>query len=93
MMYGSDRNMPRGFGFGWRTGSRQGFGAGFAFRGSSPPWPYFGRGRGGLPRCAYPGFARITVANERDILQGQAEMMKNQLDDIERRLSELENKD
>jgi len=28
---------------------------GFGFRGSSPPWPYVGRGRGGLPRCQYPG--------------------------------------
>jgi NAD-dependent dihydropyrimidine dehydrogenase PreA subunit len=28
---------------------------GFGFRGVSPPWPYVGRGRGGLPRCAYPG--------------------------------------
>ena len=37
--------MPYGFGYG----------RGFGFRGSSPPWPYIGRGRGGLPRCAYPG--------------------------------------
>lgn len=29
-------------------------GYGFGFRGSSPPWPYIGRGRGGLPRCWYP---------------------------------------
>ena len=37
--------MPNGFGFrgGW----------GFGFRGSSPPWPYIGLGRGGLPRCGY----------------------------------------
>ena len=37
--------MPNGFGFrgGW----------GFGFRGSSPPWPYVGLGRGGLPRCWY----------------------------------------
>ena len=26
---------------------------GFGFRGSTPPWPYIGRGRGGLPRCGY----------------------------------------
>ena len=26
---------------------------GFQFRGSTPPWPYIGRGRGGLPRCGY----------------------------------------
>jgi len=32
-----------------------GYGQGFAFRGSSPPWPYVGRGKGGLPRCAYSG--------------------------------------
>ena len=30
-----------------------GFGRGFGFRGSSPPWPYVGLGRGGLPRCGY----------------------------------------
>ena len=34
----------RGFGRG---------GGGFGFRGSSPPWPYVGLGRGGLPRCGY----------------------------------------
>ncbi len=40
--------MPNGFGrgFGFR-------GMGFGFRGSSPPWPYVGLGRGGLPRCGY----------------------------------------
>jgi len=37
--------MPNGFGF---RGGR-----GFGFRGSSPPWPYVGLGRGGLPRCGY----------------------------------------
>jgi hypothetical protein len=26
---------------------------GFGFRGSTPPWPYIGRGRGGLPKCGY----------------------------------------
>jgi len=41
--------MPYGFGrgFGFRGGM------GFGFRGSSPPWPYVGVGRGGLPRCGY----------------------------------------
>ncbi|MFC1871806.1 DUF5320 domain-containing protein [Chloroflexota bacterium] len=28
---------------------------GLGFRGASPPWPYVGRGRGGLPRCWHPG--------------------------------------
>ena len=38
-------NMPYGYGYG----------RGFGFRGTSPPWPYVGRGRGGMPRCWYPG--------------------------------------
>lgn len=41
--------MPYGFG----RGFGRGWGRGFGFRGSSPPWPYIGRGRGGLPRCGY----------------------------------------
>jgi hypothetical protein len=41
--------MPNGFGRGFGFGR----GMGFGFRGSSPPWPYIGRGRGGLPRCGY----------------------------------------
>jgi hypothetical protein len=40
-----------GFGRGKRS-AREG-GMGLGFRGSSPPWPYVGRGRGGLPRCGY----------------------------------------
>ena len=45
--------MPNGFGQGRGFGRRSGGGMGFGFRGSSPPWPYVGRGRGGLPRCGY----------------------------------------
>ncbi len=45
---GGDK-MPNGFGRGFGFGR----GMGFGFRGSSPPWPYIGRGRGGLPRCGY----------------------------------------
>ena len=52
--------MPNGFGrgFGFRGGM------GFGFRGSSPPWPYVGLGRGGLPRCGYffGGLAGAPVA-------------------------------
>jgi len=43
--------MPNGFG--GRGFGRGGGGWGFGFRGSSPPWPYVGLGRGGLPRCGY----------------------------------------
>ena len=39
----------RGRGFGRGSGG----GMGFGFRGASPPWPYVGLGRGGLPRCGY----------------------------------------
>ena len=46
-MYG----FGRGRGFGRDTGFGLGRGAGFGFRGASPPWPYVGLGRGGLPRC------------------------------------------
>ena len=47
--------MARGFGRGFGRGMGYGMGGGFGFgfRGSSPPWPYIGRGRGGLPRCGY----------------------------------------
>ncbi len=52
--------MPNGFGRGF--GLRGGMGLGF--RGSSPPWPYVGIGRGGLPRCGYflGGAAGMPVA-------------------------------
>jgi hypothetical protein len=43
--------MPNGFGRG--RGFGRGGGWGFGFRGASPPWPYVGIGRGGLPRHAY----------------------------------------
>ena len=45
--------MPNGFGQGRGFGRGFGGGMGFGFRGTSPPWPYVGRGRGGLPRCGY----------------------------------------
>jgi len=41
--------MYRGYGRGRSTRG----GMGLGFRGSSPPWPYVGLGRGGLPRCGY----------------------------------------
>ena len=42
--------MPNRYGRGFGRG---GGGWGFGFRGSSPPWPYIGIGRGGLPRRGY----------------------------------------
>ena len=48
-------SLGRGRGTGQGFGVGQGMGLGF--RGASPPWPYVGRGRGGLPRCWHPGTA------------------------------------
>ena len=45
--------MPNRFGRGSGYGRSFGGGMGFSFQGSSPPWPYVGMGRGGLPRCGY----------------------------------------
>ena len=41
------------YGLGQRRGFGRGGGRGIGFRGMSPPWPYVGSGRGGLPRCGY----------------------------------------
>lgn len=92
MVYGFSR------GFGRRGG------VGFGFRGSSPPWPYFGRGRGGLPRCWYPGVAmasfyppvplayapQMPQEQEIDWLKSQAEAVKAELNQVEARIQDLE---
>lgn len=86
-----------------------GYGQGFGFRGASPPWPYVGRGRGGLPRCGYPGLWGATTPYARPravpywpapagdeglgFLRDQADMMKRQLEEIENRIQELEKKE
>ncbi len=90
------------YGYGRGFGRRGG--AGFGFRGSSPPWPYFGRGRGGLPRCWYPGVAMaspyppvqpfytppMTPGGEIDWLKSQAEAIKAEDNQIEARIHDLE---
>jgi hypothetical protein len=85
------------------TGRNRTGGAGFGFRGSSPPYPYIGRGRGGLPRCQYPGLtsyyretpfpaynAQMTTKQELDLLKKQASEMKKELDKVESRIHELQ---
>ena len=81
-----------------------GYGRGFGFRGFSPSWPYVGRGRGGLPRCWYPGLAtalpyptapsiyspQVTQEAEIDWLKRQAESIKSELDQVEARIRDLE---
>jgi NAD-dependent dihydropyrimidine dehydrogenase PreA subunit len=91
------------YGRGWFGFGRGGGGGGFGFRGASPPWPYVGRGRGGLPRCWYPGLfatptsvsyggypAQVTKEEETDFLKEEAKAIKKQLEDIEARIKELE---
>jgi len=101
--------------YGYGRGFGRGWGMGFGFRGSSPPWPYVGRGRGGLPRCgyfygmasvppvwAYPSYTAempmapyalsMTKEEELDYLADQAKAIKDDLEQIEVRISELESK-
>ena len=92
----------------WKGGNDMpyGYGGGFGFRGASPPWPYVGRGRGGLPRCGYPSLwgrasyvastpygPAPTGEEELGFLKDQAGVMKRQLGDIKRRIQELEKKE
>lgn len=85
-----------------------GYGRGLGFRGASPSWPYIGRGRGGLPRCWHPGlwggaapYATPGVTSYRQpragdeelsFLKEQANTMKGEMEEIERRIRELEKK-
>ena len=86
-----------------------GYGWGFGFRGASPLWPYIGWGRGGLPRCWYPGlwgsvapyttpgaapyWPTQTPEEELGFLKDQADIMKRQLENVESRIQELERKE
>ena len=72
-------------------------GMGMGFKGSSPSWPYVGRGRGGLPRCSYyPGSRANTPAQgvtreqEISLLKSQAENIKTELDIVESRICDLQ---
>jgi len=86
----------RGLGFGRDKG---GAGMGFAFRGSSPPWPYVGRGRGGRPRCAYyaggtnipPGVVATGKTREQELqeLHRQSEALTGQLEQLRDRIENL----
>ena len=82
-------------------------GMGFGFRGSSPPWPYVGIGRGGLPRCSYflsgatgippasgtvPFAPQMSREQELDSLKNQANAIRSQLEQIEARVRELEDR-
>ena len=86
----------RGLGLGRGKG---GPGMGFAFRGSSPAWPYVGRGRGGRPRCAYyaggtnapadVAAAGETREQELQELHRQSEALTGQLEQLKDRIEDL----
>ena len=80
------------------AGCGQRGGLGLGFRGSAPPWPYVGRGRGGLPRCGYYFGGRAvmpsaapgsTQEQEINFLKSQAESIKKELDMVESRIRDL----
>lgn len=120
MAYGFGPGIGRGLGRGLRRGLGCGFGGGggYGFRGSSPPWPYVGLGRGGLPRHAYyygniaapanwpyaypeysppsasQGYAAYTAPmskeDELSNLKNQADAIKQELEQIDARIQEIE---
>lgn len=110
--------MSYGFGRGGGYGRGGGGGMGFGFRGASPPWPYVGRGRGGLPRCGYyidavppwtgqpPVYGQQAAApgtipyngpmdreTELDYLKKESEAVKEQMDEINARIKDLESEE
>jgi hypothetical protein len=96
--------LGRGRGFGRNFSG----GMGFGFRGSSPPWPYVGIGRGGLPRCRYffgaapaswpylPAFygqpAAHGYGSPEMAKKQELDYLKNQADAIKRQLDQIESR-
>ena len=91
--------MNYGQGRGGTMNDRQG--RGFGVRGTSPGWPYIGRGRGGLPRCAryigpvktygpmtYQGPAGYDKADD---IRRQIDALQDQLNNIESRMPDVGN--
>lgn len=79
------------------------YGRGLGFRGNFSEWPYVGIGRGGLPRCGayFRGYGQIAPGylyrsydktDELESLKTYAENLKRELERIDNRIAELENK-
>ncbi|MFC1925523.1 DUF5320 domain-containing protein [Chloroflexota bacterium] len=84
-----------GRGFGRGLGRRGG--AELGSRGASPPWPYSGRGRGGLPRCWYPGVAMASSCPPATSFyspgmtrEGEIEFLKNELHTLRAQMTHIE---
>jgi len=73
-----------------------GYGFRHGFSGAVPPWPYVGRGRGGLPRCHYPGWGicggtpRFSKQDELNYLKQRADFLRAELNWIEERMKDLQ---
>jgi hypothetical protein len=88
------------YGMGRARMSNQG-GRGFGFRGTTPPWPYIGLGRGGLPRCGYQfnrGFGLFPATGAPPVsgntgptgMSGNLEYMKYQAEVLRKQLEQVE---
>ena len=97
--------MPNGFVRGSGPGFRSRGGMGFGFRGSSPPWPYVGLGRGGLPRCCYffsgtgdlryqpPGVSTFGYGTYQGPVRGEeVDYLRQEAEAIRSRLNEIESR-
>ncbi|MDD4230098.1 MAG: hypothetical protein PHY25_00305 [Dehalococcoidales bacterium] len=72
-----------------RFAKGRGNGAGCGFRGYSPPYPYIGRGRGGLSRCGYFMQQGMATGAETSDLNSRASLVKEHLAQIKSRIEEL----
>lgn len=89
-VYGRGRGFGRGRGLGFRGGWGRGFGRGFGF---GRPWaapyaPYSGYGN--YPPAAQTAQTAPTAQDELSALQRESEYLKTELDNINRRISELQ---
>ncbi len=74
---------PGGFGFGFGRGFGRGYGRGFYGHGVAPRWGW------NVPASAAP---EPSKEQELDMLKGQADALKRSLEQIEKRMQDLEAK-
>lgn len=72
-----------------------GYGFRMGFMGTVPPWPYVGKGKGGMPRCWWPSWKvdNQNSMNEKDelrYLKQRANVLNEELRWIEERIKTLE---
>ncbi|MBN2059842.1 MAG: DUF5320 domain-containing protein [Deltaproteobacteria bacterium] len=87
--YGRGRGFRRGFGPGmaWGRGYGRGYGRGFGWR---APYPSWGAGYYG-PAYDNP-YGSMSPENELQMLRNEADAIKNDLENINKRIEEIESK-